>query len=284
MNSRDQPTVVIDAERPAHEAAAALAEGSESRDGEGVAESSAEADYDLVLSRTLPLAEALDPDAYARLSRSEDEEWTGAAPSAQDLTELISDALQSGGDASAALLQPGAAVLSTSALTTAASASAAELDEEESPGLAGLEEQCEDLRFGHREGLPALSEALEDAYGCEPAALEAGEEDELIDQLIRAETDVVLLTSSHPGAEEHALVELSDTDRAFPQDQYAPLIAADLEEQAPEVLEEISEALDDEAITVLRRLLHGEDALSPEEAARYWLVDQEFIAEPADWG
>ncbi len=71
---------------------------------------------------------------------------------------------------------------------------------------------------------------------------------------------MVLLTSSHPGAEEHALVELSDTDRAFPQDQYAPLIAADLEEQAPEVLEEISEALDDEAITVLRRLLHGEDA------------------------
>ncbi|GAB3846924.1 glycine betaine ABC transporter substrate-binding protein [Nesterenkonia populi] len=293
LNSRDQPTVVVEAEQPTHEAAARLAsspaEDEEGTDGppEDPQEEHGGSDageYEIVLARTMPLAETLDPEGYSELTTPE--EGSGAAPAAaaEGLTDLIAEALEGDGDPQAHMLTPGAAVLSTSAMTTTASAAALELDEEEPEGMAGLEEHCQDLVFAHREGLPQLQEALDEIYGCEPEGMSEAEEDTLIEQLITAQADVVLVTSSHPGAQENALVELEDTGRAFPRDQYVPVITAGLAEDSYEVADEISEALDGDSIAMLRRLLHGEDGLAPEEAAQYWMVEEDFIAEPDTWG
>lgn len=290
LNSRDQPTVVVDADQATHEAAAELArpaseeEGQEEPAQEEEPEAEDEESYEIVLARTMPLAETLDPEGYAELTAPE--EGTGPAPAASsdDLTDLIEEALENDGEPHAEMLAPGAVVLSTSAMTTAAVAASLELDSEEAEGIGSLEEHCEDLVFAHRPGLPQLSESLEEIYGCEPEQISEAGEDELIQQLITAEADVVLVTSSHPGAEENALVDLADTGRAFPQDQYVPVITAGLAEETPDVVEEISEALDGAAITTLRRLLNGEDGLTPEEAAQYWMVEEDFIAEPDTWG
>ena len=52
----------------------------------------------------------------------------------------------------------------------------------------------------------------------------------------------------------------------------------------PGVVDDISSALDDEALSTLRRLIHGDQGLTPQQAAEYWLVQNEFIAEPDVWG
>ena len=125
---------------------------------------------------------------------------------------------------------------------------------------------------------------LQEMYECAPAELTYGSEDDLLQQLITAELDGVVVTSSHPWVGDHALVVLSDEARAFPQDQYAPLVSSRIAEEVPEVAQEISQRLTDEALLTLRRLIEGEQGLSPEEAAEYWLVEEQLIAEPEDWG
>lgn len=233
----------------------------------------------MLVARTMSLAEALDPEGYEELTSPAEE---GIAPAAapEELTGLIDDALEG-----QELLEPSRGVLANSLVITTITAELHEIssgaDEADDPAFA---QACDQFQLGVREDLPDPAPLLEELYGCEPEEIVEGTESELMEQLIGAEIEAALLTSSHPQIFQNALISLADTERAFPEEQFVPVVDGAIAEEVPDVVAEISEVLDDEALVELRRLIDGEDGLQPQEAAEYWLVDNGYIAEPEDWG
>ncbi len=292
MNSHETPTVVVQADdATAVELAvglAATAPGSDSSpetpDDEtaAVIEGTGETPddrYEMVVARTMPLAEALDPEGFADLTAPDEENGRGPAAEPEELAALVESQLSR-----AQLFEPTTAVLRNGLIITTVTAENYEVDAEEETAFDELAERCGELSIGVTGSLPDAAPLLNETYGCAPAEIHAGREDELIELLITAEIDAALMTSSHPDVDDHALVTVTDARRAFPQDQYAPLVSSRIAEEVPGVVEDISLALDDEALLTLRRLIHGEDALEPEDAAVYWLVDEGLLAEPESWG
>ncbi len=297
LNSREAPTVVVDTETATHEAAAALAQepgadegdddadegtdGETHEDGNASDEDSGEPEddrYEIVLTRTLALAQTLDAEGLETLTG---EGGTGPAPAAEpaDLNELITENLHD-----AELFTPTEATLTVSAVTTAVVAQSQEFEEDPAEGAQELTGVCDELTVGFSEDLIDPAETVEAFYDCTPEETITAGESELVALLVEAEIDVAFITSAHPAVHDHALVELEDTARAFPHDQYAPVVSSRIAEEVPDVVDEISAELDTEALLTLRRLLTGQDSLTPEEAAEYWLVEEGFIAEPEHWG
>lgn len=267
LNSREAPTVVESREQDLAELVELLGEQEEDEGSQ------------ILLSRTMSLAEALDPESYAELT-SQAEEALAPAASAEELTELVEAGLEG-----AELLEPSAGVLNNSMAVTSITAELHDISSDaDSPEDPAFAQACDEFELGVREGLPDPGPLLEDLYGCEPAEIVEGSEAELIQMLINAEIEAALLTSSHPQISQNALISLDDTERAFPEEQFVTVVDSGIAEEAPDVVEEISEALDAEALVTLRQLIDGEDGLEPQEAAEYWLVDNDYIAEPEGWG
>lgn len=276
LNAHERPaTVVEDTEADVTELAVAL--GDEGADA--VVEDSEDDRYEIVLARTVPLAQSLDPEGYAELTEAGSQDDLGPAAAPEDLTEVIETQLTD-----AQLLNPAPAVLRSSMLITSITATDLGAEPDDDPTLESLGTHCSDLTIGVRTGHTASQDLLEEVYDCQPQQWVVQEEDALIQGLITAELDAALMTSSHPAAAEHALTSLEDSQRAFTHDQYAPMVASRIAERIPEVVADISAALDEEALVTLRRLIRDEQGLTPEDAAEYWLVQNEFIAEPEVWG
>lgn len=309
INSHEEPTVVVEEDRTAVELATALAEESAQsqqdtaepeadEEPEVDAEESVDERYEIVLARTMPLAQSLDPEGYAELTAPDDQEDDDAqdddddnsgqgpaadsvAPAAEpeELTTLIEDQLSG-----AELLAPTSAVLSRGLHITSITAEQHEVDGEDDTDLDEFAQDCAELTIGVTADLPEAGPLLEGLYDCTPEEVRAGEEDELVEMLITAGIDAAVLTGSHPGVAENALITLQDARRAFPRDQYAPIVSSRVAQEMPGVVGDISQSLDDEALLTLRRLIYGEDGLAPEDAAVYWLVEEGFLAEPDHWG
>ncbi|WP_261623404.1 glycine betaine ABC transporter substrate-binding protein [Nesterenkonia marinintestina] len=264
LNSRDSPSVVEVDEGSSAALAAGLADGSE-----GAA--------DLVVSRTLPLAEEVAPEDFADLAEP-DGGTAAATVTSEDLTTLIDDALDG-----ASLLDPSAGLLDSALVITGVGAELQGVDPSGAEDAESFADACDGLSIGVDESLPDLEERLEEAYGCTPSELVTAEPDDLIDQLITAELDGVVVSSSSPQIVDYALVVVEDSRGAFPTEQYVPVAEDSIAEDVPDVASEVSESLDQEALTLMRRLLDGPDGLAPEEAAEYWLVEEEIIAAPDGW-
>ncbi|WP_198345930.1 hypothetical protein [Nesterenkonia alkaliphila] len=288
LNSHEVPTVVVEYEdATAAELASSLGEpATEPQPTEaatGAPEEGADEiiddRYELVLARTMPLAQELDPAGYAELTTPEAGSGLGPAAEPAELIELVETGL-----AEAELLEPTSAVLRSSLLITSITATSYEVDGTEDSDLDTLAETCSELSIGVTAELPEAGPLLESTYGCLPEEIRTGAEDELLELLITAELDAAVITTSHPGAQEHALISVEDARRAFPQDQYAPVASSRIVDDIPLVVEEISGALDEEALLTLRQLIYGAEGLTSEEAAVYWLVEEGFLAEPEGWG
>ena len=277
LNAHDVPAVAVEDEDDESTALAVALVQQESE------QSTSEVDdddrYEVVVARTAQLAEALDAEGYSQLTVPREEDDLGPAEAPGGLTELIDAQLQQ-----AELMEPGAAVARSAMLITTATEAELELEAEDDASIGDLAADCAELTLGVRSGLTNVEDLLEEAYDCSPADVVFDDEDALISALITAEIDAALITESHPGAEEHALTPLADSRRAFPHNQYAPLVASRVAEDMPPVVDEISAALDEDALLMLRRLIAGDRALSPPDAAEYWLVENEFVAQPEDWG
>lgn len=267
LNSQDTPTLVESRE----EAPADLVENLGEREQDEGSQ--------ILLSRAMSLAEALDPEGYEELT-SQAEEAVAPAASAEDLTELVEAELEG-----AELLEPSAGVLSNSMAITSITAElhdiSSDVDSPEDPAFA---QACDEFQLGVREGVPDPGPLLEELYGCEPEEIVEGTEEELIQSLISAEIEAALLTTSHPQISQNALIALEDSERAFPEEQFLTVVDSGIVEEVPDVVEEISGALDAEALVTLRQLIDGENGLEPQEAAEYWLVDNDYVAEPEGWG
>lgn len=302
MNAHETPAVVVEADETDAESTADLAAQLSLQEGAAGAESDDDgtadhAEYDVVISRALPFAEALNSEAFAEMAAEEEEEDSDAedeaedegdgaeeetAEEADDLVELIETELEGAPGAEAG--EPAEATLSHALVTSSITAELYGIDDDDDSAAEELAADCQELTIGVREELDEPEEALQRAYGCEPEELIQGSEEELIEQLITAEIDAAVITSTHPEIAENALLGLQDAEEAFARDQYIPVVSADVAEELPDVVEEISESLDTEALLTLRRLTSGEQALSADEAAEYWLIEEEMIATPEDWG
>lgn len=279
LNSHEAPTVIVqDDSQTAVELATelatapqALVETDESEDDDDR--------YELVIARTMPLAQMLDPEAYAELTAPEPQDEVGPAAEPEELVTLVEAELSE-----AELFEPTAAILRNDVHLTSITAEEVGVEGEEETDLDQLASDCGDLVFGASKELPDAPGLLAAVYDCDPDELRTEDENTLVELLITAEIDAALLTTSHPGAADHALVSVDDVRRAFPEDQYAPVISSRVVEDVPGVVQEISEALDDEAMLTIRRLIYGDDALEPEDAATYWLVEEGLLAEPENWG
>lgn len=276
LNAHEAPAAVVeDTEAEATELAVALGQ----QGAEEAAENSDDERYEIVLARTMDLAQALDPEGYAELTESPNDDDLGPAAAPGELTEVIESQLND-----AQLLTSASAVLRSAVHLTSITEADFVAESDEELSLEALAAQCSELTVGVRSGSTASQDRLEEVYDCQPQQWVVEDEDALIQGLITAEIDAALMTSSHPGVAEHALTSLEDTQRAFPHDQYAPVIASRIAGSVPGVVDDISSALDDEALSTLRRLIHGDQGLTPQQAAEYWLVQNEFIAEPDVWG
>ncbi|GAA1188141.1 glycine betaine ABC transporter substrate-binding protein [Nesterenkonia xinjiangensis] len=234
--------------------------------------------YDMVLARTLPLVDQLE---HEGADGEADGEADGVepGPAAQELVDAAETHLPG-----AQLLEPSAAVLSNALVITSVTAELHEIDlsaEADDPAFAAA---CDELRIGIRQDLPDPEPLLEELYDCEPEEVTAGTEGELLQQVITAEIDAAIITDSHPGIREHALVALTDAEQAFGEEQYVPVVVPGIAEDMPDIVDEVARRLDDEAMVTLRQLIDGEDGLGPQEAAEYWLVEEGLVAEPEDWG
>lgn len=267
LNSRDAPTLVEEHDAGPEDLVEMLGEEEED-DGR-----------QMLVARTMSLAEALNPEGYEELI-SPAEEGVSPAAAPEDLTELITEEL-----AQAELLEPTSGVLANALVITSITAELHEIsdsaEEADDPAFA---QACDEFHLGVRQGLPNPAPLLAELYGCEPEEIVHGSEAELLEQLISAEIEAALLTSSHPQISQNALISLADTERAFPEEQFVPVVDSAIADEVPDVVEEISENLDDEALVTLRQLIDGEDGLEPQEAAEYWLVDNGYIGEPETWG
>lgn len=251
LNSRDTPAVVETSDR-----------------GPGDVVTAGESD--LVIGRSMALARELDPEAFGELEQ----------PSSAELLGVIEDSL----DEDAQLLEPSSAVLGSSLVITTVTAQLNEIATEGEVDDPAFAAACDELRIGVRPDLPEPGPLLAEIYDCEPAEIVVAEESELINDVITAELDAAIVTTSHPGIEEQALIALTDAERAFPQEQFVPVVSAEVAEEVPGLAVELAQALNEDALVTLRRLVDGEQGLSPQEAAEYWLVQQGFVAEPEDWG
>ena len=199
--------------------------------------------------------------------------------------------------AAAASAFPGAArphVLSASreplrlaAVVTATTATRLELD-----SLDDLNGRCEELRAatpavlgGAEPGVAAvlLRERLDRLAGCRigewlPPAQEA------IPAVVQDEAQVGLAYRFDPEIEASALVPLGDGERVLPEGSIAVLGDPDaLDDDAEAAIREVMDGLDEEGLRQLARLTTGDDALSPEDAAQYWLVTRGLEEAPEDW-
>ncbi|MGJ9407043.1 glycine betaine ABC transporter substrate-binding protein [Nesterenkonia aurantiaca] len=251
LSSRDTPAVVDASDR-------------------GPGELVLEDQTDLVLGRSETFARQLDPEAFAELEQ----------PSPAELLGVIEESLGE----QAELLEPTSAVLGSSLVITSITAELNEITTEGEVEDSAFAEACDELRIGARLDLPAPEPLLAEVYDCEPAEIVLAEEADLLDALITAQLDAVILTTTQPGIEEQGLIALSDTERAFPQEQFVPVVSAEIAEEVPGVAVELAQALNEDALVTLRRLIDGDQGLSPQEAAEYWLVQEGFVAEPEDWG
>lgn len=294
LSSRDVPTLVVDepwrgAEGAEEEAGAVesqlpleipgLASGEDPEDGS-----------ELIIMRTSWLAHYADPEAIDGLTSS---------PEILDAAEDRMGDPETDSGASAELLDPSAATQPASLAITTVTAEQEDIDTAPDAASESLEAACDGLELGTSSSLahevpdgdspetdPARSveEVLEADYDCEPESVVVAEDDDLMSQLIRGELDGALVPSTYPGILDHALIALDDTEEAFPEEQFVPVAAAEIAEEAPDVTGEVAQRLDDDAIATLRRLLEGPDALAPAQAAEYWLIEEGLIAEPEDWG
>lgn len=251
LSSRDTPAVVVTSDR---------------RPGDVVEEG----ETDLVIARSMAFARQLDPEAFGELEQ----------PSSAELLRVIEGSL----DGEAELLEPSTAVLGSSLVITSITAELNAIATETEVDDPAFADACDELRVGVRPDLPAPEPLLADVYDCEPAEIVVAGETELLNAVITAELDAAILTTSHPGVQEQGLVALRDAERAFPQEQFVPVVSAEIAAKVPGVAVEVAQALNEDAMVTLRRLIDGEQGLSPHQAAEYWLVQEGFVAEPEDWG
>lgn len=145
--------------------------------------------------------------------------------------------------------------------------------------IADLAKVCDKLVFGgsaeFRTKDRGLSVLASD-YNCVPQSYEelASTKSELLLALLRADVQVADIHSSSPAITDNALVVLTDTKQVFRPQTVVPLLSSKkVSDDATGVINKVSAALNNDALTNLNRLSMDSHFGSLSEVATAWLVE-----------
>ncbi|CEA08796.1 Putative osmoprotectant uptake system substrate-binding protein OsmF precursor [Arthrobacter saudimassiliensis] len=199
------------------------------------------------------------------------------AESAGEIMDALPEALeQESPDANIAVLEPAEAESKDAMVVTQATA--------EKYGLESIEDMakvCDQLTIGapttfqeRAYGLPGLLEK----YGCEPGGFEAindGGGEATLQALLTDRIQVADIYTTTPSIEENGLVVLEDPENNFIAQQVLPLVNLDaVNDQAREVLNNVSSMLTTEDLIELNQAVSGDRKEDPKTAAERWLKEK----------
>ena len=182
---------------------------------------------------------------------------------------------------------PSSGTLRLTALVTAATAARLDLE-----AIDDLNVLCEPLTAAARvdvnsearpEATRLLRERLDRLSGCRPEqwrpAFSA-----VTGDLVHDRAQLGLAYGIDPAVEDNALVALEDSGRVLPEGRISVLGQAEhIPKSTRDQIREVMGQMDADGLTALQELVSGPDALPPEKAAQYWLVDRGLEDAPEDW-
>ena len=190
-------------------------------------------------------------------------------------------------EAPVTVLAPSKGTTRLRALVTATTAARLDLE-----SVQDLNQRCEEFTAAARvdvnstarpEATALLRERLDRLAGCRPEAWRPAQTS-VSEDVADDRAQIGLTYGVDPGIEHHALVPLEDTGRVLPEGRVSVLGRGD---EVPDAVERdlrhIMGRLDADGLRDLQSLVSGPDALSPEEAAQYWLVSRDEEQAPEDW-
>lgn len=182
---------------------------------------------------------------------------------------------------------PSAGTLRVTALVTATTAARLDLER-----LEDLNTLCEPLTASARvdvnsqarpEATALLRERLDRLAGCRPGQWRPAYTPVTAD-LVQDRAQLGLAYGIDPAVGSQALVPLHDPGRILPEGRISVLgQAAHIPQDTREQIRQVMERMDGPGLTALQELVSGPDALSPEDAAQYWLVDRGLEEAPDGW-
>lgn len=142
-----------------------------------------------------------------------------------------------------------------------------------------LAKHCKDLTFGVPSGFPDQAygtEGLKKLYGCQPGSyVTQDDQEKLSDALATDQVQVADLFSASSEIKDNNYVVLEDPQADFIAQQVVPVVRANtLPSSARDAVNNVSGMLGSNDLVFLDQLITGDDAISPEEAARFWLEQQ----------
>jgi osmoprotectant transport system substrate-binding protein len=215
------------------------------------------------------------PDYSGNLLLFVDPEATAESP--EDIAEALPEALKAkSADVNLGVLEPSEAENKDAMVVTPATA-----EEYGLKSIADMAEVCGELTIGapstfqeRSYGLPGLKEK----YGCEPGGFESindGGGAVTLEALLNDDVQVVDIYTTTPSIEDNDLVVLEDPENLFIAQQVLPLVNLDtVNEDAQDVLNEISSQLTTEDLIDLNRQVSGDEKRNPADAAADWLEEK----------
>ncbi|TDK25819.1 ABC transporter substrate-binding protein [Arthrobacter crusticola] len=197
--------------------------------------------------------------------------------SAEEIIEALPAALKErSGDVNLGVLEPAEAENKDSMVVTPETAEKYGLE-----SLVDLGKVCDQFTiasgstFQERAyGLPGLKER----YGCVPKAFQGindGGGAVTLEALLSGEVEVVNIYTTTPSITDNNLVVLEDPENLFIAQQVVPLVNLDtVNEEARDVLNEVSSQLTTEDLLNLNREVSGEEKRNPADAAEDWLAEK----------
>ena len=225
------------------------------------------------------------------LARQAEQRRAAASASEQPTPGADGESASAGADPSASdevtVFAPSAGTLRLTAFVTATTAARLELEK-----IDDLNVLCEPLTAAARvdvnsesrpEGTRLLRERMDRLAGCRPSSWRPAFS-AVTGDLVHDRAQLGLTYGIDPAVEDNALVALEDSGRVLPEGRMAVLgQAGHIPRATREDIREVMGRLDAEGLTELQELVSGPDALTPEDAAHYWLVDRGLEEAPEDW-
>lgn len=116
--------------------------------------------------------------------------------------------------------------------------------------------------------------ALEESYACQLKDIgQSQSAQEQASQLIRAEKDLAYIYSASSQIQAQNLLFLDDPNRTQLEQKIIPITrSGSLPQEVRTIIDGVSSKLDSDSLIQLNSLTTGQEALSPEEAAQFWLT------------
>lgn len=146
--------------------------------------------------------------------------------------------------------------------------------------ISDVAEKCQELTFGVPKDFPSKTygeKGLRDLYGCSPKKfVEVDNQEDLANQLASGQVDVADIFSASAAIPDNNYLVLEDPKANFVAQQVIPVVRKDeLPDSARDAINSLSGKLATADLIFLDRLTTGDQPISAEDAANFWLKEND---------